>query len=282
MSLIGRFLLIPGCALLLVSCGNGTEPEAQAAGDTVAKEKVRKPISITDVTESPEFPDAKLAIAQVSAEKLPKDSAKVTFNFSVKNYDLGKQTEDADDKTCNNSDKGQHIHFIMDNKPYVALYEPKYDVVLPLRSEHTLLVFLSRSYHESIKTKTASYVYHFKVDENGKIKNLGEQKTPMLFYSRPKGDYVGEKNVENLLFDFYLKNVTLSDTGYKVKVKLNTPKKDTSFTLAEWKSHFIKNLPMGKSSITIILLDKKGKKVVGQLSEVTREFNLSEDEPIKK
>jgi hypothetical protein len=269
-------------SLLLAACNNNVKQETASTTDTTMKEKPLGPITLTDVDKSPEFPDAKLTIAQVMAEKMLKDSAKVTFNFSIKNYELMQQTDDASDKSCNNSDKGQHIHFILDNKPYVALYEPKYEVVLPLKSEHTLLVFLSRSYHESLKNKTAAYVYHFKIDENGKVKNLGEQKTPMIFYSRPKGDYAGEHNTANILLDFYLRNVELSADGYKVKVKLNTPKKDSTFTLTEWKSHFLKNIPMGKSSITLTLIDKAGKKVNGPFTEVTREFNLTKGEPTKK
>ena len=44
------------------------------------------------------------------------------FIFKVNNYDLGAQTEDAGVKMCANSDKGQHIHLIVDDKPYAASY----------------------------------------------------------------------------------------------------------------------------------------------------------------
>ena len=56
---------------------------------------------------------------------------------------------------------------------------------------------------------------------------------------------------------------------------------DTSITMSDWKPHFLKNLPMGKSSITLTLWDKDGKKVDGPNTEVTREFNLAADEPMK-
>jgi hypothetical protein len=138
------------------------------ATDTVASqdtlEKAPPHLQIEAVPASPKFPDAKIAIATVQASLDADDSVKVDFNFSVKDYQLSIQTEDAEDKGCNNATKGQHIHFIMDNKPYTALYEPKHSVRVAKNSDHYVLVFLSRSYHESIKDKKAAQLYHFKID----------------------------------------------------------------------------------------------------------------------
>ncbi len=87
----------------------------------------------------------------------------------------------------------------------MALYEPTHTATVALNSEHYVLVFLSRSYHESLKNKGAAMVYHFKVDENGKLQKMADPKTPMVFYSRPKGDYLG-KDTANVLFDYYVWN----------------------------------------------------------------------------
>jgi hypothetical protein len=183
---------------------------------------------------------------------------------------------------CNNSDKGQHIHFILDNKPYVALYEPKHEVVVPKGGdEHYLLVFLSRSYHESVKSKGAADIMHFKIDEKGKLQKMEVPKTPMVFYSRPKGDYIGAKNTDNLLLDFYVWNANLSDSSYTVKALLKADGMDTSFTINSWVPRFLKHVPMGKPSITLILCDKDGNRVDGPNTKASREFNLAMDEPIK-
>src|SRR5690606_20788924 len=154
------------------------------------------------------FPNASLTIANVNTEAVG-DSVKVTFDFSVSNYELTKQTEDRHAEHAANSAEGQHIHFILDNSPYVALYKPTHTVTLAKGSEHTLLVFLSRSYHLSVKSENASALLKFKIDENGLYQKLKEPKEPMLFYSRPKGDYKG-KDTENVLLDFYIKNAKLS------------------------------------------------------------------------
>lgn len=279
-----KFLTIGlSSALLLASCGqSGSKSETTSDTTKVATAAAAPPISLKPVGNSPEFPDAQLSVASVTAAKQGKDSAKVTFNFTVKNYTLGMQTDDTGSKLCNNSAKGQHIHFILDEQPYVALYEPKNEVVLANNTEHYLMAFLSRSYHESIKSKGAALVYHFKIDDKGKLVKLDDPKTPMVFYSRPKGDYIG-KDMTNVLLDFYVWNCNLASDGYKVKADV-TPESGTpaSFTISDWKSNFLNNLPQGKTKVTLTLLDKDNKPLQGPNTTATRSINLSADEPMKK
>lgn len=273
------FLAALSASLLFTACNSGETKSEGTATDTTAAPK-KLPLEVADVTGSPEFADAQLNIATIQSDLQGKDSAKVSFAFSVKNYELKNQTSDAAGKMCNNSDKGQHIHFILDNKPYVALYEPKAEVVVPKNTEHYLLVFLSRSYHESIKSPGAAAIYHFKIDGKGKLQKMDEPKTPMVFYSRPKGDYVGKANTDNLLFDFYVWNTRLSDS-VMVKAKIKGDGVDTTMDINTWKAMFLKNMPMGKSTIKLTLVDKNGKKIDGPETEVSREFNLAKDEPMK-
>lgn len=266
-------------SLLFTACGNSDSNKENTADSTVAA--IQAPIELADVTGSPEFQDAQISIGKVTTAEQGADSVKVSFAFNIKNYELKNQTADAGAKNCNNSDKGQHIHFILDNKPYAALYEPMHEVVLPKNGEHYLLVFLSRSYHESLKNKGAAAIYHFKIDEKGKLQKMEEPKTPMVFYSRPKGDYIGKNNTDNLLLDFYVWDAQLSDTGYSVKAAIKGDGVDTTITINQWKAQFLKNMPMGKPSITLTLVDKTGNKVEGPNTEVTREFNLATEEPLK-
>lgn len=270
---------ILGATLLFTACGNNENKETTATDSTAAARPL--PLELADVTGSPEFADAQISIGKVTAAEQGTDSVKVSFAFNVKNYELKGQTADAAGKMCNNSDKGQHIHFILDNKPYAALYEPTHEVVLPKNGEHYLLVFLSRSYHESLKNKGAAAIYHFKIDEKGKLQKMDEPKTPMVFYSRPKGDYTGKANTDNLLFDFYVWNAPMADTGYMVHAAIKGEGVDTTITVKQWKAQFLKNMPLGKPSITLTLIDKAGNKVEGPNTEVTREFNLLAEEGAK-
>lgn len=263
--------------LLTTACNNtesGSKEEAQAPA-------VSDSIRLADVPASPEFPDAELGIEGMQATLVGTDSVKLTVSFGVKNFDLKAQTSDASGKQCNNSDKGQHIHFILDNKPYVALYEPKHEVTVPINTEHYLLCFLSRSYHESVKSPKAAVLARFKVDEKGKLSKLDSPTTPMLFYSRPKGDYLG-KDTSNLLLDFYPTNATLgANNRIHVQVNNETNGRSASFMLDSWKAQFIQGLGTGKATVVLTLTDKDGKALEGPNTTISRTINLAASEPMK-
>ena len=274
-----RLLFLSGLivASVLASCGGSDNTKKEGTEKDSVVATPLPPVALAPVSPSPDFPGAALTIKKVSEGKVGKDSTKVTFDFDVKNYELKLQTSDKDSKNCNNSDKGQHIHFILDNGAYKPLYEPTNEVTLANDGkEHYLVAFLSRSYHESIKHKGAAVVYHFKIDEKGNLKKLDEPKTPMVVYSRPKGDYTGKDSV-NLLLDFYVLNDTLSSGGYKVKAEITNEDKSTQHltaTIDKWASQFIQNLGTGKSKVTLTLIDKDGKPLEGPLTSASREFNV--------
>lgn len=266
---------------LFASCGNGEGEKANTDTTAQAAPALRPAPVLAAVSASPEYAGASLKIGTVKAEAVGKDSAKVSFAFVVKNYELKAQTADTATKLCNNSAQGQHIHFIMDNKPYKALYEPKNEITLANGTEHYLMVFLSRSYHESVKSPGASAIYHFKIDEKGKLVKMDDPKEPMIFYSRPKGDYLG-KDTANVLLDFYVWNGTLAADGYKVNATLTPAEGDAvTFTFDKWEPKFITGMPLGKNKISLSLTDKDGKQVEGANTSVEREFNLAASEPMK-
>ncbi|WP_026902790.1 hypothetical protein [Pedobacter glucosidilyticus] len=222
-------------------------------------------LSIEALQENNDFPDAQLTIKNVSTQPAGTDSVKVIFNFDVKNYELTKQTANMPAEHCANSAEGQHIHFILDNQPYQALYKPTNTITLAKNTEHILLNFLSRSYHLSVKSAGASVLTKFKIDENGKYVALPAPKEPMLFYSRPKGDYKG-KDTENVLLDFFVSNAKISPNDYKVKVGVA----DTSFIVDNWTPYFIKGAPAGDLKIRIELVDKNGKTVSNAFNPTER------------
>jgi hypothetical protein len=171
---------------------------------------------------------------------------------------------------CANSAKGQHIHLIVDNKPYAAKYtnEFEYDIE---DGEHYLLAFLSRSYHESIKTDDAHIVKKISVENKG-ITNAEPVSDPMLFYSRPKGTYVGKKDTERVMLDFYTANANIGTTQ-KVVANINGEKHD----ITRWQPYYITGLPMGENTIELTLTDMEGNKVDAPLNPVSRTFTLKAD-----
>lgn len=221
----------------------------------------------SEFSTSPDYPGAKLELAGYTNGK---------FTFNVSNYELKAQTSDAPQKMCANSDQGQHIHLIIDDEPYAAKYESTFDHEVA-DGEHFLLAFLSRSYHESLKTDDAHVVLKGTFSGNG-ITSQQPVTEPMLFYSRPKGTYVGKANTDKVMLDFYLVNTTLAPNGNKVKVEVNGEEK---FLLDEWKPVFIEGLPMGDNKIRLTLLNNEGIAINTPLNPVERVFTLKED-PIEQ
>jgi len=218
--------------------------------------------TLTPFTPSPEFKDAKI-------ETVEYKNGTFSFGIDSDTYQLGAQTSDAPTKMCANSGKGQHIHLIMDNGPYAAKYTSSFDHEVS-DGDHYMLAFLSRSYHESIKTN-AAHVAYLGTFEGQSMKEVKEIKDPMLFYSRPKGTYVGKANTDKVMLDFFLSNTTLGDN--KVIANIN----GEDHTLDTWQPYYIEGLPIGDNTITLTLVDKDGNKVDAPLNPVTRKFKLEAD-----
>lgn len=204
-----------------------------------------------------DFPNAKLSLsAPTKAAKLK--AGEVQFDFSLADYELAVQTEDAEMRHCANSQEGQHIHYILNNSPYLAMYEPSFKAELN-EGNNVVLAFLSRSYHESIKNSTAFTLTNFPI---GNVAGDFDETAPHLFYSRPKGEYKG-KDTEKVLLDFYLVNTTLSETGKKVKVTIN----ETVFIVDKWAPYFVEGLPEGENTFRIVLIDAEGNPVPGPFND---------------
>ena len=147
------------------------------------------------------------------------NGGEVNFSFTVNDYELGAQTAGPNAEMLANSGKGQHIHFILNNQPYSAHYEPAFTKEIP-DGVHHLVAFLSRSYHESVKNANSVVVKKLEVGANA-TDSLGlDMEAPTLIYSRPKGTYAGA-DAKNLLLDFFVLNTTLSADGNKVKATIN-------------------------------------------------------------
>lgn len=258
------FILLALLAIFSVACGGGETADTTATEETEAPAVVEPKITITEMPESPDFPDA--AITSMSYKQ-----GKFTFGVDggTSGYTLGTQTPDAAQKMCANSAQGQHIHLIIDNEPYAAKYDASFDYDVA-DGDHYLLAFLSRSYHESIKHASAAKVAMISV-KNKTVTGQKEVTEPMLFYSRPKGTYTG-KDTENVMLDFYLANVTLG-ADYKVKAEVG----GETFMIDTWKPFFLKGLPMGEHTVTLTLVDAEGNAVDTPLNPVSRTITLAED-----
>lgn len=218
-------------------------------------------------TNSPNFENATLSTTAPSNGASVK-AGKVKFTYDITNYELGVQTDNADGLA--NSADGQHIHAILNNQPYMAKYKPEFTTELE-KGHYVLLSFLSRSYHESVKNENAYDIIQFAVGD-GETEQA-DLTAPHMFYSRPKGTYVGD-DTKKLLLDWYLVNCNLSPDGHKVKATIN----GTEFTFDKWQPYIVEGLPMGDVSIKLELLDADGNLVESPFNPVERTVTLKSGE----
>ncbi len=252
-------------ALTFNACTNPstTSDKSTENAEKAAEKKVEptKKYTLTPFSSSTAYPDATI-------ESMSYQKGKFDFKVSGKAYKLGAQTPDAAQKRCANSDKGQHIHLIVDDAPYAAKYTASFEHDVA-DGEHHLLAFLSRSYHESIKTKAASKVEKVMV-KNKTITSSTPIEDPMLFYSRPKGTYTGAANTERVMLDFFLANLELGE-GYTVVASIN----GEDHEIKKWQPYYIEGLPMGENTVKLSLM-KDGALAKTPLNPVTRVFTLAE------
>lgn len=254
--------------LITVSC----QPKKAENEEVVMEEtEMTAPaeISIEKFSDSPAYLTSSLTLKKPTSTTIAK-AGEVDFAFEVGNYELGAQTEkNGVASSLANSGDGQHIHFILDNMPYSAHYEPEFKRELP-EGTHYLVAFLSRSYHESVKNDKSFIAKKMVVGKAGDEMNV-DLDQPTMIYSRPKGEYSGA-DTENLLLDFFLLNTTLSESGNKVRATIN----GQEFMITEWAPYVIKGLPKGEVTIKLELLDANGNLIPGGFNEVTRTVTLKD------
>jgi hypothetical protein len=230
----------------------------------VSEDSTPKKYKLTPFGRSEAYPDAKLS-------NMTYQNGRFSFDVSGSKYKLGEQTPDAAAKMCANSAEGQHIHLIVGFQPYVAQYVPSFEHAVK-DGQHNILAFLSRSYHESIKTKDA-YIAKKVTVSGGNITQESDITEPSIFYSRPKGTYVGD-DTKKVMLDFYVLNADIGK-DYLVKVQIN----GEVTLLDEWQPYYIEGLPYGQNSIGLALVYKDGTPVPGSQTSTLQTVTLLEDAP---
>ncbi len=191
----------------------------------------------------------------------------VTVSFRVKDIPIFKDPE---------LELGPHLHVILDNQPYIAVYDVNKPLVLPEVSPgtHTLRVFASRPWHESFKNEGAyaQTTFHIftKTEDNNPDPTL-----PVLTYSRPKGSY----GAEPILLDFYLTNAPLrlvaednpNDTfsDWRIRCTIN----NESFILDRWQPIYLKGFKPGNNWVKLEFLDNQGNPLKNAFNTTARLIN---------
>ncbi|MDZ7956607.1 MAG: hypothetical protein RMY34_01655 [Aulosira sp. DedQUE10] len=254
--LIG-FLLV----LSLASCGDKAVSQDVSVGYRETPQKISKefaevspPTTIQELRSALEVYQPQVAIVTPQADEVLSDN-QVTVRFQVKDLPIFKDPK---------WELGPHLHVILDNKPYIAVYDLNQPLVLSDLSPgtHSLRVFPSRPWHESFKNEGAYAQIKFhilaKTDDNNPNPAL-----PLLTYSRPKGDY----GAEPILLDFYLTNAPLhlvsqdnpndGISNWRIRCTIN----GESFVLDRWQAVYLKGFKSGKNWVKLEFLDNQGNPV---------------------
>jgi hypothetical protein len=220
---------------------------------------------------------AKLKTDAERAERTAKAFPLQVF-FDLQNYTIG---------TVESGGDGQHVHLIVDNEPYLAIYDVSKGVDLPAKAmtpgTHVIRAFPSAGpkdakgalHHESRKNPGAFAWVRFHVGERGgPLEGFGGTQ-PLLTFSRPKGEYkVGSPEHTKFLVDWYVTNATLGKGKFAVRGLLDgKPLGDGDFTT--WERFVLPTPPeVGDHTLSLQLLDADGKPVEGPFNKTERKFKV--------
>lgn len=168
---------------------------------------------------------------------------------------------------------GPHLHLIVDNNPYLAIYDPSQPYTLSdlTPGTHTLRVFASRPWHESFKNEGAYAQVTFNViTQTGE--NSPDPELPVLTFSRPKGEF----GAEPIMLDYYLANAPLhwaaqedaedEIADWRIRVTIN----GESFIVDRWQPIYLKGFKEGDNWIQLEFLDENGDRVDNVFNNTVR------------
>ena len=211
--------------------------------------------------------------------------------------------------------KGNHIHVILDNQPYEAYYElgQPFELRNVAEGKHTLRVFPSRPWHESFKNDGAFQMVEFTVKGGGdaskptttnsgeKVANpanksdgAGASPTPAregkdftasqagnVDRAKPLLTYSRPKgeykgaDADPIMIDFWLMNAKLQGDGGEYRVRYSVDGGEPKF-LEKWEPIWLSGWLSGKHSVKLELVDKDGNVVDnGGYNSTTREITIS-------
>ncbi len=205
--------------------------------------------------------------------------------------------------------KGNHVHVILDNEPYEAYYEldQPFELRNVVAGKHTLRVFPSRPWHESYKSDGAFRMVTFTVKAGGdaskptttisgqtmannnsagsaqatregkdmKASSAGDvdPTKPLLTFSRPKGEYQGA-DADPIMIDFWLSNARLKGDGGEYRVRYIIDDDEPRY-IDKWEPVWLSGWLAGKHTVRLELLGPDEKPVKnGDFNITTREITV--------
>ena len=282
-----------------VACGGGNDnlpPPPPPPPPPPATPDAAAPVATSPPPANPPTPPPRPPVTLTAGAASPDPSPPPTVKLTAPTRDqviagdkAGGFEVKLDVKNWQTAPGSQHVHLILDNRPYKPIYDTKAPVRLNelaggeelKEGRHVLVAFPSRANHESVKTKDALTAIEFWVGKKGDTKD-DPTKKPMLIYSRPKGDYNGDM-ANHVLVDFQLANDTLAEGKDHVNVTVTGPGLDSPLTSKVTKFGaplYLDNLQNGSYTLKLELVDGSDKAIDGPWNATTRTIKVDHDAPM--
>lgn len=245
--------------------------------------KIAYGVQILPVNPTPQPNHVTIRIAYPESIQCTKTNP-VYVQVRLQGYALGTNSIFPRANQIPNSDRGQSLHIVVDNKPYFPVsnpgidpydetsdyFEESYKFLLPFDLEegvHSLRIYCARSFGESIKGKNSFATTYFSI--GGKKENRGVKlQDPLLTFNEPSMRFFYEAD-KPVLLDFLLANCNLSKDGYTLRVVID---KKFEEILTSWQPYYILDLQRGMHTISLELLDPLGNPVNFPDNSIERVF----------
>tara|TARA_Y100000589_G_scaffold196170_1_gene185420 strand:- start:1724 stop:2557 length:834 start_codon:yes stop_codon:yes gene_type:complete len=255
-----KLIIFFNSLLLLFSCGTIDKED-------ISQEEMKKALAISDYSpiilerggiklvefiDFPPFSDVETKIAtQNQIFKMGTNK----IEFKNKFFNLGEKTVEEKEHGVRLNERGQYLGVLSLQNSLQKVVDGHFETEIE-KGDNLFFCFLSRSYDLSIKNKNASFLFKINADPSGCFSET-ELSDTVIALLQPRGTFTTSQG-ENILLDFFMKNISLSSGDY---ISLEIDK--VEFKLTSWVPFWIQGLKPGSHKISIDFKTKDNKTIKG-------------------
>jgi hypothetical protein len=183
------------------------------------------------------------------------------LKFIMNGATPGTKTPGSENRKSQISGKGLYLHVVLNDTTHILYSHRLIPYQLP-DGVYKMVAFVSRSYHESVKSPKSYYAREFQV-KSGRTYKSGPLNHAVLAYAVPSGIYTDEET-ENVMLDFYLHNTNIEPGGNRVRILIDNKKE---FFVDKWQAYYINGLGLGEHELEMELQNKNGQRIYGPLKQ---------------
>jgi hypothetical protein len=255
-----KILIFFTALFFLSSCGSIDE-------ENISQEEIDQVIAISNYSpiilergglkliEFDDFPPFKDVETKIATQNQTFKMGLNEIEFKNKFFNLGEKTVEEKIHRARLNEGGQYLGVLTLNKPLKKVVYGHFETEIE-KGNNLFFCYLSRSYDLSVKNKNASFLFKINADPSGCFSET-ELSDTVIALLQPRGTYSPSQG-EDILFDFFLKNISLTNGDY---ISLNID--EIEFKLTKWVPFWIQGLKSGDHRISIEFKTKGNKSIKG-------------------